>query len=392
MKLARKIMVLGLTGGLMVVNCMSAFASESGAYLYGQELAKISETNQVYFAIVVGDADGVIDRNELTFDKGNYSFGLGGLSIGIDGYQNDNSDSLENYGKPIPELRKINGSWAKPEDLQNESKGFYKEDALEFLIAKSSDSSGMTNLLGIVKLPDNASVSDLSSNLKKYVIYAQEIPQNKKGWKSDAVGWWYSNGDGTYPVNEWKEIDGKRYFFGKDGYMLHDTTTPDGRKVGSDGVLIAEYPYNAEQLSAIERYKQSVVQNTRVKVETEFYLQKDLKKSSGWVQNSDGTWSFRKNDGSFATDAWVQSSTKETDHYYVDSTGKMLINGCTPYGFVTDSSGLWTGTVAKADIDYNDLNDYYRDIAETIGQDPEGHRALDEWAAIMVEADMGGLY
>lgn len=172
--------------------------------------------------------------------------------------------------------------------------------------------------------------------------------------------------------------------------MLHDTTTPDGRKVGSDGVEIAEYPYNAEQFSAIERYKQSVVQNTRVKVETEFYLQKDLKKSSGWMQNSDGTWSFRKNDGSFATDAWVQSSTKETDHYYVDSTGKMLINGCTPYGFVTDSNGLWTGTVAKAEIDYTgDADKYYSDIAETVAHDPEYQRVLTENTAKWVNSDMG---
>lgn len=209
-EISKKIMILGLTGGLIVGNCMSAFASESGAYLYGQELTKINNKDQKYFAIVVGDVDGVIDRNELTFDKGNYSYQLWGLSIGIDGYQNESSDSPEHYGKPIPELRKTNGVWDKPEDLLNEGNGFNKEDALEFLIAKSS---GMNSLLGIVKLPDNVNVSELSSNLRKYVIYAQEIPQNKKGWKSDAVGWWYSNGDGTYPVNEWKEIDGKRYFF-----------------------------------------------------------------------------------------------------------------------------------------------------------------------------------
>jgi hypothetical protein len=380
-------MVLGLTGSLMVGNCMSAFASESGAYLYGQELAKINNKDQKYFAIVVGDVDGVIDRNELTFDKGNYSYQLWGLSIGIDGYQNENSDSPENYGKSIPELKKTNGVWDKPEDLLNEGNGFNKEDALEFLIAKSS---GMNSLLGIVKLPDNVSVSELSSNLRKYVIYAQEIPQNKKGWKSDAVGWWYSNGDGTYPVNEWKEIDGKRYFFGEDGYMLHDTTTPDGRKVGSDGVLIAEYQYNAEQLSAIEKYKQSVVQNTRVKVETEFYFDDELKKLGEWVQNSDSTWSFRKKDGSFVINAWIQSSTGERAYYYVDSTGKMLINGCTPYGYVTDSTGLWTGTVAKAEIDYaGNANEYYSDMAEISIQDPEGRRVMRDNTAKWVGSDMG---
>lgn len=46
------------------------------------------------------------------------------------------------------------------------------------------------------------------------------------------------NMDATYPVNTWKEIDGKQYYFGSDGYMLHDTVTPDGYTVGSDGAWI----------------------------------------------------------------------------------------------------------------------------------------------------------
>lgn len=61
-----------------------------------------------------------------------------------------------------------------------------------------------------------------------------------EGWKQDGNGWWYQNADGSYPVNQWKEIDGKQYYFGGDGYMLHDTTSPDGYKVGSDGAWIQE--------------------------------------------------------------------------------------------------------------------------------------------------------
>lgn len=57
-------------------------------------------------------------------------------------------------------------------------------------------------------------------------------------WKQDAAGWWWDNGDGTYPVNQWKEISGKFYYFGSDGYMLHDTTTPDGYTVDGNGVWV----------------------------------------------------------------------------------------------------------------------------------------------------------
>lgn len=57
-------------------------------------------------------------------------------------------------------------------------------------------------------------------------------------WVQDAQGWWYLDADGSYPVNTWKEINGKQYYFGADGYMLHDTVTPDGYNVGADGAWI----------------------------------------------------------------------------------------------------------------------------------------------------------
>lgn len=54
-------------------------------------------------------------------------------------------------------------------------------------------------------------------------------------WVQDTNGWWYQEYDGSYPSNTWKEIEGKQYYFGSDGYMLSNTTTPDGYKVGADG-------------------------------------------------------------------------------------------------------------------------------------------------------------
>ena len=38
-------------------------------------------------------------------------------------------------------------------------------------------------------------------------------------WQEDDKGWWYDNGDGTYPRNAWKEIDGEWYVFDENGYM-----------------------------------------------------------------------------------------------------------------------------------------------------------------------------
>lgn len=60
-------------------------------------------------------------------------------------------------------------------------------------------------------------------------------------WKQEGDGrWWYQNEDGGYPANQWMEISGKQYYFGEDGYMLANTTTPDGKQVGEDGALVQE--------------------------------------------------------------------------------------------------------------------------------------------------------
>lgn len=59
-------------------------------------------------------------------------------------------------------------------------------------------------------------------------------------WQQDIKGWLYQNDDGSYIVNQWKEIDGKQYYFGSDGYMFSDTTTPDGSMVGADGAKLQD--------------------------------------------------------------------------------------------------------------------------------------------------------
>ena len=38
-------------------------------------------------------------------------------------------------------------------------------------------------------------------------------------WKQDSKGWWYQKADGTYPKNQWLQIDGKWYHFNISGYM-----------------------------------------------------------------------------------------------------------------------------------------------------------------------------
>lgn len=63
-------------------------------------------------------------------------------------------------------------------------------------------------------------------------------------WMSNDTGWWWVYDNGKNPVNEWLWLDGNQdgiyecYYFGSNGYMLANTTTPDGYQVNSDGAWI----------------------------------------------------------------------------------------------------------------------------------------------------------
>ena len=63
-------------------------------------------------------------------------------------------------------------------------------------------------------------------------------------WKQNNVGWWFDNGNGTYPASTWQWIDGNNdgiaecYYFDRAGYMLANTSTPDGYQVNASGAWV----------------------------------------------------------------------------------------------------------------------------------------------------------
>ena len=57
------------------------------------------------------------------------------------------------------------------------------------------------------------------------------------GWEPVDIGWKFRLSDGSYLTNSWKQDpDGKWYYLNEDGWMLKDTTTPDGFYVDENGV------------------------------------------------------------------------------------------------------------------------------------------------------------
>lgn len=58
-------------------------------------------------------------------------------------------------------------------------------------------------------------------------------------WQHNDHGYWYQNDDGSYKTGWYQDIDGKWYYFdNQSGYMLANTTTPDGFYVAEDGAWL----------------------------------------------------------------------------------------------------------------------------------------------------------
>ena len=67
---------------------------------------------------------------------------------------------------------------------------------------------------------------------------ASTQPQSTQTWVSDASGWRVQNADGSYLMSQWFQYNNQWYYLGANGYMLTNTTTPDGYPVNADGVWI----------------------------------------------------------------------------------------------------------------------------------------------------------
>lgn len=73
-------------------------------------------------------------------------------------------------------------------------------------------------------------------------------------WQKNDAGWWWQRTDGSYPVGTWKWIDGngdgtvESYYFDASGYMLTNTTTPDGYTVNENGTWIVNGVVQSRQV------------------------------------------------------------------------------------------------------------------------------------------------
>ena len=96
----------------------------------------------------------------------------------------------------------------------------------------------------------------IAAGLSCLLVISTSMPAFAGQWKQDNTGWWWQDDDGSYPTSTWRWLDGNNndgiaesYYFGADGYILTNTTTPDGYIVNSDGAWTVNGIVQTKQVS-----------------------------------------------------------------------------------------------------------------------------------------------
>ncbi len=127
--------------------------------------------------------------------------------------------------------------------------------------------------------------------------FSISVPAFADSWQLDSTGYWYQNDDGSYPTSCWKWIDGnndgiaENYYFNSEGYLLVNTTTPDGYTVDSNGAKTINGIVQTQSVtptSVSTQVSTATTQNTMV--DTSSSLPENTQNTSSSIAQSSTVW------------------------------------------------------------------------------------------------------
>ena len=145
-------------------------------------------------------------------------------------------------------------------------------------------------------------------------------------WRKNSVGWWYEEDNGSYPANQWKQINGNWYWFNKNGYMATGWQDIGGNwyYFQSSGAMLGQgwhvingnwfYMYASGAMAADAWIGDSYVNSSGA------WVQGKTKVQEGWVQ-SGSRWWYRHADGGYTRNGWEMIKGQ---WYFFDKDGWMV--------------------------------------------------------------------
>lgn len=141
-------------------------------------------------------------------------------------------------------------------------------------------------------------------------------------WRLDGGGWWYHCYDGTYPKNEWKEINGQTYRFDGNGYMLTGWQYIENEwyYMNSSGARLSGCWLELGGVWYYLKEDGKMAVGWQLVGNTWYYMYPSGMMATGWVQVGDA-WYYLYPSGAMAT-GWLLDGTT---WYYMDPSGWMRI-------------------------------------------------------------------
>ena len=163
-------------------------------------------------------------------------------------------------------------------------------------------------------------------------------------WKQNKTGWWWQEDNGSYPVSQWKVINGKWYAFDERGYMRSGWFLSNGKwyylGAANDGSMKTGWQLINGSWYYLNPGNGDMAANQWIGI---YYVngsgvwdQGKTKDLIGWIQSGNRWW-YRHADGGYTRNAWELINGS---WYYFDNAGWMLANQWIGNYYV-DGSGKW---------------------------------------------------
>ena len=254
------------------------------------------------------------------------------VALSILGYTQATVQAQENKAESVRENVTIPHS--STSKIENQEKPKEK-------VEKTDNSSKIDN-----KEEKTPATEEKKSEVKK----EEKVEKVKEGWQEENNNWRFY--EHNKPVTNWKKIQGKWYYFNKDGNRLSNTTF-DGYVFNKDGVM-AENGWNfINGKWYFANSSGKISQNKWEKInDSWYYFNKDgimlsnttinsylLKNSGAMAENGwakiDQNWYYATSSGKISQDKWEKVNGS---WYYFDKNGIML-SSTTFKGYLFNNSG-----------------------------------------------------